>query len=128
MNSLIVNSGNINIDRFIKGTLSRNNNNDDPFLEWVPFEEFEDVKKIGQEILEISQDGFKDNVDYRKNITVFAISEGKVPKEWNMSIVQAKPIMEISNLSKEETVEYLIYNARSKKKKPKDMNWLVVAL
>ena len=50
MNSLIVivNSGNINIDRFIKGTLSINNDIDDPHLKWVPFEEFKDVEKIGQ--------------------------------------------------------------------------------
>ncbi|RHZ61640.1 hypothetical protein Glove_346g21 [Diversispora epigaea] len=40
-----VNSGNINIDRFIKKTQISIKN---PYLEWVPFKEFEDVKKIGQ--------------------------------------------------------------------------------
>ncbi|RHZ83797.1 hypothetical protein Glove_87g10 [Diversispora epigaea] len=48
MNSQIVNSGNINIDSFIKGTLSPNNSIEDPYLTWVPFEEFKDLKKIGQ--------------------------------------------------------------------------------
>ncbi|RHZ61731.1 hypothetical protein Glove_346g30 [Diversispora epigaea] len=40
-----VNSGNINIDRFIKETQISIEN---PYLEWVPFKEFKDVKKIGQ--------------------------------------------------------------------------------
>ncbi|RHZ61669.1 hypothetical protein Glove_346g167 [Diversispora epigaea] len=48
MNSLISNSGNINIDNFIKRTQSPNNRTYDPHLIWVPFEEFKDVKKIGQ--------------------------------------------------------------------------------
>ncbi|RHZ75201.1 hypothetical protein Glove_217g110 [Diversispora epigaea] len=48
MNSLISNSGNINIDNFIKGTQSSKNRIRDPFLEWVPFKEFNGVKKIGQ--------------------------------------------------------------------------------
>ncbi|RHZ74584.1 hypothetical protein Glove_220g17 [Diversispora epigaea] len=48
MNSLITNSGNIKIDNFIKGTQSPNNRNSDPHLVWVPFEEFKDLKKIGQ--------------------------------------------------------------------------------
>ncbi|RHZ74615.1 hypothetical protein Glove_220g54 [Diversispora epigaea] len=42
------NSGNVNIDNFIKGTQSPKNNIDDPYLAWVPFEEFKDIKKIGQ--------------------------------------------------------------------------------
>ncbi|RHZ61627.1 hypothetical protein Glove_346g143 [Diversispora epigaea] len=49
INSLIVaNSGNINIDDFIKGTQSSKNRIGDRFLEWVPFKEFKNVKKIGQ--------------------------------------------------------------------------------
>ncbi|RHZ73794.1 hypothetical protein Glove_229g10 [Diversispora epigaea] len=48
MNSQIVNSGKKNIDSFIKGTQSPNNKNGDPYLTWVPFEEFKDLKKIGQ--------------------------------------------------------------------------------
>ncbi|RHZ72867.1 hypothetical protein Glove_236g3 [Diversispora epigaea] len=48
MNSLISNSGNINIDDFIKGTQSPNNRIYSPYLSWVPFEEFKNVKKIGQ--------------------------------------------------------------------------------
>ncbi|RHZ57504.1 hypothetical protein Glove_386g55 [Diversispora epigaea] len=47
INSLVVNSGNINIDNFIKGTQSSNNRVYDPFLEWVPYKEFKDIKKIG---------------------------------------------------------------------------------
>ncbi|RHZ89510.1 hypothetical protein Glove_13g247 [Diversispora epigaea] len=48
INSPIVNSGNMNIDRFIKRTQSPNSRTYDPHLIWVPFEEFKDVKKIGQ--------------------------------------------------------------------------------
>ncbi|CAG8511397.1 612_t:CDS:2 [Diversispora eburnea] len=49
INSLIVvDSGNINIDNFIKGTQSSKNRIGDRFLEWVPYKEFKDVKKIGQ--------------------------------------------------------------------------------
>ncbi|CAG8564612.1 7453_t:CDS:1, partial [Diversispora eburnea] len=50
MNSLIANSGNINIDNFIKGTHSISSmiSMREPVLQWVPFEEFIDVKKIGQ--------------------------------------------------------------------------------
>ncbi|CAG8511453.1 615_t:CDS:2 [Diversispora eburnea] len=48
MDSLISNSGNINIDRFIKETQSPNNRTGDPHLIWAPFEEFKDVEKIGQ--------------------------------------------------------------------------------
>ena len=47
LNSL-ADSGNINIDNFIKGTQSSKNSIDNRFLEWVPFKEFKDVKKIGQ--------------------------------------------------------------------------------
>ncbi|RHZ61664.1 hypothetical protein Glove_346g162 [Diversispora epigaea] len=46
MNSL-PNSGNINIDKFIGGAKSIKNKIG-KFLEWVPFKEFKDVKKIGQ--------------------------------------------------------------------------------
>ncbi|RHZ57539.1 hypothetical protein Glove_386g2 [Diversispora epigaea] len=45
---LIANSGNMNIDSFIKRTQSPNNRTYDPHLIWVPFEEFKGVKKIGQ--------------------------------------------------------------------------------
>ncbi|RHZ61688.1 hypothetical protein Glove_346g183 [Diversispora epigaea] len=47
LNSL-ADSGNINIDNFIRETQSLNMRKDDIFLQWVPFKEFEDVKKIGQ--------------------------------------------------------------------------------
>ncbi|RHZ61629.1 hypothetical protein Glove_346g141 [Diversispora epigaea] len=48
LNSLISSSGNIKIDCFIKGTQSPNNRSYDPHLIWVPFEEFKDIRKIGQ--------------------------------------------------------------------------------
>ncbi|RHZ75521.1 hypothetical protein Glove_213g131 [Diversispora epigaea] len=44
----VANSGNINIDNFIKGTQTSKNSIDDSILEWIPFKEFKDVKKIGQ--------------------------------------------------------------------------------
>ncbi|RHZ61679.1 hypothetical protein Glove_346g150 [Diversispora epigaea] len=46
--SFLPNSGNKNIDDFIKGTRSQNNEINDPHLIWVPFEEFKGVEKIGQ--------------------------------------------------------------------------------
>ncbi|CAG8598470.1 7528_t:CDS:2 [Diversispora eburnea] len=48
MNFLIANSGNIKIDHFINATQSQNKIIDGPYLIWIPFEEFKDVKKIGQ--------------------------------------------------------------------------------
>ncbi|RHZ57533.1 hypothetical protein Glove_386g15 [Diversispora epigaea] len=47
MNSLIINCGNENINNLIKESQSTINH-DSPYLEWVSFEEFTDVKKIGQ--------------------------------------------------------------------------------
>ncbi|RHZ61624.1 hypothetical protein Glove_346g148 [Diversispora epigaea] len=46
--NFLPNSGNKNIDDFIKGTRSQNNEINDPHLIWVPFEEFKGVEKIGQ--------------------------------------------------------------------------------
>ncbi|RHZ57535.1 hypothetical protein Glove_386g16 [Diversispora epigaea] len=47
MNSLIINSGNENINNLIKESqLSQKYK--DPYLEWVPFKEFTNIKKIGQ--------------------------------------------------------------------------------
>lgn len=48
MNSLVVNSGNVKIDNFIKGTHKVTNSSYTPYLMWVPFNEFTIVKKIGQ--------------------------------------------------------------------------------
>ncbi|RHZ43856.1 hypothetical protein Glove_851g7 [Diversispora epigaea] len=49
INSLSANSGNINIDNFIKGTrLSSKKQMGEPFFKWVPYEKFRDVEKIGK--------------------------------------------------------------------------------
>ena len=40
-------SGNLNIDKFIKDTVY-NAREDRSFLEWVPFDRFEDIKPIGE--------------------------------------------------------------------------------
>ncbi|RHZ57543.1 hypothetical protein Glove_386g22 [Diversispora epigaea] len=48
ISALIANSGNVNINNFIKGTQSSKNSINDSYLSWVPFEEFKDIKKIGQ--------------------------------------------------------------------------------
>jgi serine/threonine protein kinase len=45
--NLLTNCGNINIDNFIKETHSFSDT-EDTFLRWVPFEEFKNIKKIGQ--------------------------------------------------------------------------------
>ena len=41
-------SGNPNIDRFIKDTMYNARDKDIPFLEWVPFDRFTDIKQIGE--------------------------------------------------------------------------------
>lgn len=51
VDSLTVNSGNKKIDDFIRGTQSLVNKAYElrnPFLEWVPFEEFKEIRQIGQ--------------------------------------------------------------------------------
>src|SRR6266498_3033303 len=40
-------SGNNDIDKFIKDTIYDARNDDYNFLEWVPFDRFEDIKQIG---------------------------------------------------------------------------------
>ncbi|RHZ61611.1 hypothetical protein Glove_346g119 [Diversispora epigaea] len=47
LNSLIINCGNKNIDDLIKAS-QRSKKYNDPYLEWVPFENFTNIKKIGQ--------------------------------------------------------------------------------
>jgi len=41
-------SGNQNIDKFIKDTMCNIKNEKIPFLEWVPFDMFTNIKQIGQ--------------------------------------------------------------------------------
>ncbi|RHZ74577.1 hypothetical protein Glove_220g34 [Diversispora epigaea] len=49
MNSLFINSGNVNINYLIKESqFSKKPKHGSPYLEWVPFEEFTNIKKIGQ--------------------------------------------------------------------------------
>ncbi|RHZ61671.1 hypothetical protein Glove_346g82 [Diversispora epigaea] len=44
----VVNSGNKNIDNFIKKSQSSKNTSVDRFLEWVPYDEFKNIKYIGK--------------------------------------------------------------------------------
>jgi hypothetical protein len=41
-------SGNNDIDKFIKDTIYNRRNIGDGFVEWVPFDRFEDIKQIGE--------------------------------------------------------------------------------
>ncbi|CAI2183564.1 1328_t:CDS:2 [Funneliformis geosporum] len=70
------------------------------------------------EILDILQDDAKDNADDRKYIAVFVSSEGSVPRrmESRSSWSRAdKPVMEIGDLSKEESINYLVDKRKIKK-------------
>ncbi|CAB5215086.1 unnamed protein product [Rhizophagus irregularis] len=69
------------------------------------------------EILDILQDDAKHNADDRKYIAVFVCSEGSVPQrmESRSAWSRAKtPVMEIGDLSEEESMEYLIKNHKIK--------------
>ncbi|CAB4490184.1 unnamed protein product [Rhizophagus irregularis] len=71
-------------------------------------------------ILDILQDDAKHSADDRKYIAVFVCSEGSVPQrmESRSAWSRAKtPVMEIGDLSKEESMEYLI-----KKRKIKEVD------
>src|SRR4051812_37364945 len=48
MKHLHVDSGNKNIDNFIKKSRSLKNRNVHVFLEWVPYEEFKNIEHIGK--------------------------------------------------------------------------------
>ncbi|GES86142.1 P-loop containing nucleoside triphosphate hydrolase protein [Rhizophagus clarus] len=64
-----------------------------------------------QKILDILQDDAKHSADDRKYIAVFVCSEGSVPRrmESRSAWSRAKtPVMEIGDLSKEESMKYLI--------------------
>ncbi|CAG8667676.1 13317_t:CDS:2, partial [Acaulospora morrowiae] len=60
-------------------------------------------------ILDILQDDAKKNADDRKYIAVFVSSEGSVPRrmETRSAWSRAKPVVEIGDLSKEESMTYL---------------------
>ncbi|CAG8590668.1 10094_t:CDS:2 [Diversispora eburnea] len=63
------------------------------------------------EILDILQDEAKDNADERTYVAVFVTSEGSVPRrmESRSAWSRAKqPVIEIGDLSEEESMEYLI--------------------
>ncbi|PKK61955.1 hypothetical protein RhiirC2_791077 [Rhizophagus irregularis] len=69
------------------------------------------------EILDILQDDAKHSADDRKYIAVFVCSEGSVPQrmESRSAWSRAKtPVMEIGDLSEEESMEYLIKKRKIK--------------
>src|SRR5581483_11542444 len=41
-------SGNLHIDNFIKDTMCNIKNKKTPFLEWVPFDRFTDIRQVGE--------------------------------------------------------------------------------
>jgi hypothetical protein len=41
-------SGNRNLDKLIRRTQKKSSSWTDPFLEWIPFENFRDINKIGE--------------------------------------------------------------------------------
>ncbi|CAG8731673.1 7501_t:CDS:2, partial [Funneliformis caledonium] len=80
------------------------------------------------EILDILQDDAKDNADDQKYIAVFVSSEGSVPRrmESRSSWLHAKkPVMEISDLDKEESMEYLVKKHSIKEEDAKKLYDLV---
>ncbi|CAG8599566.1 9590_t:CDS:2 [Diversispora eburnea] len=81
------------------------------------------------EILDILQDEAKDNADNKKYIAVFDSSEGSVSRrmEYNMQflVMYKKPIIEIGDLSKEESMKYLTKKCKINKVKAKKLYELV---
>ncbi|CAG8505007.1 171_t:CDS:2 [Paraglomus occultum] len=69
------------------------------------------------EILDILQDDAKDNADDRKYIAVFVSSEGSVPRRMEL--------MEIGDLSKEESMEYLTKKRKINEVEAKNLYELV---
>ncbi|CAG8568627.1 9594_t:CDS:2 [Gigaspora rosea] len=66
---------------------------------------------INPEILDILQDDAKDNADDRKYIAVFVSNEGDVPRRISVtrsSWLRAEEPIEIGDLSREESLNYLI--------------------
>ena len=43
-----VSSGHLGIDKFIKNTQKKAANWADPYLEWIPYDQFQDIKEIGE--------------------------------------------------------------------------------
>ncbi|CAG8594227.1 2543_t:CDS:2, partial [Paraglomus brasilianum] len=74
---------------------------------------YDNIGKIVNEnpkILDILQDDAKKNADGRKYIAVFVSSEGSVPRRMESRSAWSrakKPVVEIGDLSKEESMEYL---------------------
>ncbi|CAB4443491.1 unnamed protein product [Rhizophagus irregularis] len=75
---------------------------------------YDNISRIVNEnpkILDILQDDAKDNADQRTYIAVFVSSEGSVPRRMESRSAWSrakKPVMEIGDLNKEESMEYLI--------------------
>ncbi|CAG8516203.1 9455_t:CDS:2 [Ambispora leptoticha] len=81
------------------------------------------------EILDILQDDAKDNADDRKYITVFVSSEGSVPRRMESCSAWSRakqPVMEIGDLSKEESIEYLTKKRKINEVEAKNLYELVV--
>ncbi|RIA81853.1 hypothetical protein C1645_836302 [Glomus cerebriforme] len=84
------------------------------------------------EILDILQDDAKDNADDQKYIAVFISSEDSVPRRMESRSAWSrakKPVIEIGDFSKEESIKYLTEKRKINKVDAKKyMNWLVDAL
>ncbi|CAG8448034.1 9025_t:CDS:2 [Ambispora leptoticha] len=74
---------------------------------------YDNVSRLVHEnpkVLDILQDDAKDNADGRKYIAVFVSSEGSVPRRMESRSAWSrakKPVIEIGDLSKEESMKYL---------------------
>lgn len=95
LNSLTVNSGNNNIDNFIKETQSLEKSSQAPFLEWIPFEEFINVEKIGH-------GGFSEI--YR---ATWEVNAGVVNNSGTVRRKQKEIVLKVLNNSKNVDAEFL---------------------
>ncbi|CAG8518268.1 10913_t:CDS:2 [Dentiscutata heterogama] len=79
------------------------------------------------EVLDILQDDAKDNADYQNYIAVFVSSEGSVPRrmESRSAWSRAENPIEIGDLSKEESINYLIDKRKVKKEEAEKLYELV---
>ncbi|RIA94349.1 P-loop containing nucleoside triphosphate hydrolase protein [Glomus cerebriforme] len=89
---------------------------------------YDNVSRLDPEVIRILQNSAKDNADSQTYIAVFVSSEGSVPKimEKNSSYSRAsnRPI-EIGDLTKEESIEYLVDKRKIKEEAANSLYELV---
>ncbi|CAG8611692.1 499_t:CDS:2, partial [Acaulospora colombiana] len=69
----------------------------------IVYDNIAKLVSVNPKVLDTLQDDAKMNADHRKYIAVFVSGEGSVPRR-----MEYKPVIEIGDLSEEESMEYLV--------------------